>query len=89
MKFNNIVYDPQLTDKKFPVKASDPEREAKLVVLQPVGYPFVCNLMESPRIDAVNKELLRSMQGTSGRVSVQLRVPIYLTRNCSLTMHSR
>lgn len=57
MKFNNIIYDPQVSDKKFPVQASDPEREAKLVVLQPVGYPFVCNLMEAPRIDAVNKEL--------------------------------
>lgn len=57
MKFNNIIYDPQVSDKKFPVQASDPEREAKLVVLQPVGYPFVCNLMEAPRIDSVNKEL--------------------------------
>jgi AAA family ATPase len=57
VKFNNIIYDPQVSDKKFPVQASDPEREAKLVVLQPVGYPFVCNLMEAPRIDAVNKEL--------------------------------
>ncbi|BAZ99038.1 AAA family ATPase [Methanothermobacter sp. EMTCatA1] len=57
MKFNNIIYDPQVSDKKFPVQAADPEREAKLVVLQPVGYPFVCNLMEAPRIDAVNKEL--------------------------------
>ncbi|MCQ8905670.1 MAG: AAA family ATPase [Methanothermobacter sp.] len=57
MKFNNIIYDPQVSDKKFPVQTSDPEREAKLVVLQPVGYPFVCNLMEAPRIDAVNKEL--------------------------------
>ncbi|MBE2900364.1 AAA family ATPase [Methanothermobacter thermautotrophicus] len=57
MKFNNIIYDPQVSDKKFPVQTSDPEREAKLVVLQPVGYPFVCNLMDAPRIDAVNKEL--------------------------------
>ena len=57
MKFNNIIHESQLSDKKFPVMAPEPEREAKLIVLQPVGYPFVCNLMEAPRIDVVNKEL--------------------------------
>ncbi|BDH79034.1 MAG TPA: AAA family ATPase [Methanothermobacter sp.] len=57
MKFSNIVHDSQTTDKKTPTRVVKPEKKAKLVVLQPVGYPFVCSLIETPKIEVINNEL--------------------------------
>ena len=57
MKFNNIISDPIISDKKTSRIPEKPKSEAKLVVLQPIGYPFLCNLVENPKIEIVNKEL--------------------------------
>ena len=57
MKFNNIVYDAHITESKLPISSNDPEKEAKVVVLQPIGYPFICNLVETPKIEVFDKEL--------------------------------
>lgn len=57
VKFSNIVHDSQTTDKKTSTKSVKPDKEAKLVVLQPMGYPFVCSLIETPKIEVINKEL--------------------------------
>lgn len=57
MKFNNIVYDTHITESKLPISSNDPEKEAKVVVLQPIGYPFICNLVETPKIEVFDKEL--------------------------------
>jgi AAA family ATPase len=57
VKFNNIVYDAHITESKLPISSNDPEKEAKVVVLQPIGYPFICNLVETPKIEVFDKEL--------------------------------
>ncbi len=57
MKFNNIVYDSHITENKLLVASNEPKKEAKVVVLQPVGYPFICNLVETPKIEVFDKEL--------------------------------
>lgn len=57
MKFNNIVYDSHLTENKLPITSNEPKKEAKVVVLQPIGYPFICNLVETPKIEVFDKEL--------------------------------
>ncbi len=57
MKFNNIVYDSHIIENKLPISSNEPKKEAKVVVLQPVGYPFICNLVETPKIEVFDKEL--------------------------------
>lgn len=57
MKFNNIVYDSHITENKLLVASNEPKKEAKVVVVQPVGYPFICNLVETPKIEVFDKEL--------------------------------
>lgn len=57
MKLNNIIPDPVLSDKKSLKNLEKPKKEAKLVVLQPLGYPFLCNLVENPKIEIFDKEL--------------------------------
>ncbi|HSO25595.1 MAG TPA: AAA family ATPase [Methanobacteriaceae archaeon] len=57
MKFNNIVYDSHIIENKLPITSNEPKKEAKVVVLQPVGYPFICNLVETPKIEVFDKEL--------------------------------
>jgi AAA family ATPase len=57
VKFNNIVYDSHITENKLLVASNEPKKEAKVVVLQPVGYPFICNLVETPKIEVFDKEL--------------------------------
>jgi AAA family ATPase len=46
-----------LSDKKTITKINEPKKEAKLVVLQPIGYPFICNLVETPKIEVFDKDL--------------------------------
>lgn len=57
MKLNNIVPDHIISDKKSSKNIEKPKKEAKLVVLQPIGYPFICNLVENPKIEIFDKEL--------------------------------
>jgi AAA family ATPase len=57
VKLNNIVQDPIVSDKKSSKTYNKPQKEAKLVVLQPIGYPFLCNLVENPKIEIFDKEL--------------------------------
>lgn len=57
VKFNNIVPDSYITEKKTPQSTSGPKKEAKVVVLQSIGYPFLCNLVENPKIEIFDKEL--------------------------------
>lgn len=57
MKFNSLTNDLILSDKTTPKTTEKPKKEAKLVVLQPIGYPFICNLVENPRIEIFDKEL--------------------------------
>jgi len=57
VKFNNIVPDSYLIEKKIPQSTGIPKKEAKAVVLQSIGYPFLCNLIENPKIEISDKEL--------------------------------
>lgn len=57
MKLNNIAQEPKTSDKKTKKSLNKPQKEAKLVVLQPIGYPFLCNLVENPKIEIFDKEL--------------------------------
>jgi AAA family ATPase len=57
VKFSNVVYDSHISDKKTQKKLYKPKRVAKMVVLQPIGYPFLCNLIENPKIEIFDKEL--------------------------------
>lgn len=57
MKFNNIVPDSSKIEKKTPHTTSRPKKEAKIVVLKSIGYPFLCSLVENPKIEIFDKEL--------------------------------
>jgi AAA family ATPase len=57
LKLNNVIQESKTSDKKSKVSLNKPEKEAKLVVLQPIGYPFLCNLVENPKIEIFDKEL--------------------------------
>jgi AAA family ATPase len=57
VKLNNIIQEPVNTDKKTTQSLNKPQKESKLVVLQPIGYPFLCNLVENPKIEIFDKEL--------------------------------
>ncbi|ADZ10657.1 AAA ATPase central domain protein [Methanobacterium lacus] len=57
MKLNNITPDPLVSDKKSLKNINEPNEDAKLVVLQSIGYPFLCNLVENPKIEIFDKEL--------------------------------
>lgn len=57
MRFNNIIYDAHISENKSSTTTKDALKESKLVVLQPIGYPFTCNLMDTPKIEALNKDL--------------------------------
>ncbi|MCK9150372.1 AAA family ATPase [Methanobacterium alcaliphilum] len=57
MKINNITYDSPLNETKIQTNSNDPIKESKVVVLQPIGYPFICNLVETPKIEVFDKEL--------------------------------
>ncbi len=57
VKFNNIVSDSYIAEKKTPQSTSGPKKEAKVVVLKSIGYPFLCNLVENPKIEIFDKEL--------------------------------
>ncbi|MGZ7119071.1 MAG: AAA family ATPase [Methanobacterium sp.] len=57
MKFNNIEPDSFKLEKKIPHNKGEPKKEAKVVVLQSIGYPFLCSLVENPKIEIFDKEL--------------------------------
>jgi AAA family ATPase len=57
VKFNNIVPDSYIAEKKTSHTTSGPKKEAKVVVLQSIGYPFLCNLVENPKIEISDNEL--------------------------------
>ncbi len=57
MKFNNIEPDSFKIEKKTPHNAGETKKEAKVVVLQSIGYPFLCSLVENPKIEIFDKEL--------------------------------
>jgi AAA family ATPase len=57
LKHNNITPDPLVSEKKKSTGLEEPRLETKLVVLQSIGYPFLCNLVENPKIEIFDKEL--------------------------------
>lgn len=57
MKFNSLVSGSHSSEKKTSKNINKPKKEAKVVVLQPVGYPFTCSLIENPKIEIYDKEL--------------------------------
>lgn len=57
MKFNNLIPDQPISEKKIPINTTEPLKEAKVLVLQPIGYPFICNLVENPKIEVFDKDL--------------------------------
>lgn len=57
MKHNNITPDPIVSEKKTSTSLEDTGKEAKMVVLQSIGYPFLCNLVENPKIEIFDNEL--------------------------------
>ena len=57
LKLNNITPDPLVSEKKKSTGLEEPRMETKLVVLQSIGYPFLCNLVENPKIEIFDKEL--------------------------------
>ncbi len=52
-----MIPDSYIVEKKTPQSTSGPKKEAKVVVLQSIGYPFLCNLVENPKIEIFDKEL--------------------------------
>lgn len=70
MKLKNITPDTLVSDKKAKKNINEPNKEAKLVILQSIGYPFLCNLVENPKIEIFNKELfeLYAQEQWEGRI---------------------
>lgn len=52
-----MAQDSYLIEKKTQKGAGGPKKEAKVVALQSIGYPFLCNLVENPKIEIFDKEL--------------------------------
>jgi AAA family ATPase len=57
LKLNNITPDPIVSEKKTSTGLEDIGKEAKMVVVQSIGYPFLCNLVENPKIEIFDNEL--------------------------------
>lgn len=57
LKHNNITPDPIVSEKKTYTNPEDSGKETKMVVLQSIGYPFLCNLVENPKIEIFDNEL--------------------------------
>lgn len=57
MKLNNVTPEPVISEKKNRKGFDDPQKETKLVVLQSIGYPFLCNLVDNPKVEIFDKEL--------------------------------
>ena len=57
MKLNNVITDLYVPEKKTPLTRSGNKKDAKVVILQSIGYPFICNLVENPKIEIFDKEL--------------------------------
>lgn len=57
VKLKNITPDTLVSEKKVKKNINEPNKEAKLVALQSIGYPFLCNLVENPKIEIFDKEL--------------------------------
>lgn len=57
MKHKNIINDPVVSEKKTSTGLEDSGKETKMVVLQSIGYPFLCNLVENPKIEIFDNEL--------------------------------
>jgi AAA family ATPase len=57
LKLNNLTPDNLISEKKKSTGLKEPRKETKLVVLQSIGYPFLCNLVENPKIEIFDKDL--------------------------------
>lgn len=57
MKSNNILNNPQTTENKTQIITNDSIKEAKVVVLKPIGYPFTASILETPQLEVENNEL--------------------------------
>lgn len=57
MKSNNILNNPQPTENKTQIIINEQVKEAKVVVLKPIGYPFTATILETPQLEVENKEL--------------------------------
>jgi len=49
--------DSYIMEKKTSQNKGGPIKEAKVVALESIGYPFLCNLVENPKIEIFDKEL--------------------------------
>lgn len=57
MKSNNILNNPQTIENKTQIITNEHVKEAKVVVLKPIGYPFTAAILETPQLEVENKEL--------------------------------
>jgi len=52
-----MASDSYIIEKKTAQNTGGTKKEAKVVALQSIGYPFLCNLVENPKIEIFDKEL--------------------------------
>ena len=57
MKSNNILNNTKTIENKTKIITNDQVKEAKVVVLKPIGYPFTATIIETPQLEVENKEL--------------------------------
>lgn len=57
MKNNNILNNQQTSENKTQIIITEQVKEAKVVVLKPIGYPFTSAIIETPQLEVENKEL--------------------------------
>jgi AAA family ATPase len=69
LKLNNKLLILIGVEKKTASGLEDTGKEAKMEVLQSDRYPFLCNLVENPKIEIIDKELLNSMPESIGSVT--------------------
>ncbi|MGL4669481.1 MAG: AAA family ATPase [Methanobacteriaceae archaeon] len=57
MKFQNVSFDKSISENRVLNNLKDVIKESKVIVIEGIGYPFLCNLIENPKIEVKDKEL--------------------------------
>ncbi len=57
MKSNNTINNLKTIESKTQIITNEQIKEAKVIVIKPIGYPFTATILETPQLEVENKEL--------------------------------
>lgn len=60
MKLNNATLDLPIPENKLIIVQQETHEETKELVLEPVGFPFTCTIIDTPTIDLKNEQLFEA-----------------------------